>query len=92
MPMELTLFEMLVTAALGFLLGWAVANVFRWPLARGLAGLSLAVLAGMLIGVRPNVASIGCLTMAAGYVALRIQARPKRHAMPRRRGSNIAIS
>ncbi len=73
--MELTLFEMLFTGALSFGLGWGVANVFGWSLTRGLAGLLIAVMAGTLIGIRPDVAAVGGLTMAAGYVALRIRAR-----------------
>ena len=73
--MELTLFEMLFTGALGFGLGWLVANVFDWSLARGLAGLLIAVMAGTLIGIRLDVAIVGGLMMAAGYAALRIRAR-----------------
>ncbi len=73
--MELTLFEMLFTAALGFALGWGVAHVFAWPLARGLAGLLLAVMAGTLMGIRPDVAAVGGLMIATGFAFHRWWAR-----------------
>ena len=66
--MQIAIVEMLFAAVVAFGLGWTVAHKHQWTPGRALAGLLIAVLAAMLIGVRTDVGVIGGVMMGGGFV------------------------